>query len=434
MQQTSDPACDIFRRCDHGTGRCPDTCRHLGTDICAPAVCRRSNRTERVKTAPDTCNTGRNRAAQAGHCRRHRGLDAVEGRGRGGFQCVPAACGRTANCGYRGSCKTLDAVPCSRDDRLDTIPAGVRQSFHCVPCACHGRFDRSSCRSSQRLDSIPCCGDNTLDTVPAGRCQRLYRTPCTGHGRFDSCCRRGHIGFHRRKAGLDGGLDAVPCARGTGCNGTPCGSHRGTHTCRSGLHRLADGRPALTVCLLHSPHGVGDGSRQRGGQILCRRSYKAGVGRDAVCQSLHEVRHPAFHICQRPLIRHREVQERADTVRHSRYGACHILNPRLDTGHNVADHVRAPRECLSSQTLDKGNCTVKAVRDGGLNTGNGRGNPGFHRVKSCGRRALDAVTEGRNRRLHGIPAGRNHRFDTIYHTGDFAADGAPDGRNRGLDC
>ena len=63
MQQTSDPACDIFCRRDHGTGRCPDTCRHLGTDICTPAVCRRSNRTKRVKAVPDICNTGGNRAA-----------------------------------------------------------------------------------------------------------------------------------------------------------------------------------------------------------------------------------------------------------------------------------------------------------------------------------------------------------------------------------
>ena len=127
------------------------------------------------------------------------------------------------------------------------------------------------------------------------------------------------------------------------------------------------------------------------------------------------------------------MQEGTDTVCHSRYGTCHILNPRLDTGHNVADHVRAPRECLSGQTLDKGNCTVKAVRDGGLDTGDRRGNPGFHGVKSCGRRTFDAVTEGRYCGFHGIPARRNHRFDAIYYTGDLAADGIPDGRNRGLD-
>ena len=78
VQETSNPCCHRFCCCDHGTGRCPDTCRHLRTDICAPAVCRGSNRTERIKAAPDTCNTGRHRTAQTGHCRRHRGLDAVE--------------------------------------------------------------------------------------------------------------------------------------------------------------------------------------------------------------------------------------------------------------------------------------------------------------------------------------------------------------------
>lgn len=142
MQQTSDLTCHILCSPDDRASRRTNTGRHLGADVTAPAVCRRSNGAERVKAALDAGHTGRNRGAQVRHCAGHRRLHTGESRAGRGLDSVPARGYRGLHCVHSRRCRAADGVPAGTEYRLDARPTAAGQAAEVVPPRRDGTLDR----------------------------------------------------------------------------------------------------------------------------------------------------------------------------------------------------------------------------------------------------------------------------------------------------
>ena len=142
VQQTSDFACHVLCGPDDRACRRTNTGRHLGADVTAPAVCRRSNGAERVEVALDAGHTGRDRGAQIGHGTGHHRLHAGEGRASRGLHAVPARRNRRLHCVHSRRCRAADGVPAGTEYRLDARPTAAGQAAEVVPSRRDGTLDR----------------------------------------------------------------------------------------------------------------------------------------------------------------------------------------------------------------------------------------------------------------------------------------------------
>jgi len=172
---------------------------------------------------------------------------------------------------------------------------------------------------------------------------------------------------------------------------------------------------------------------------------------DAVCQAFHKVWHPTLVVCQRPFVRHGEVQEIpngisniGDAVRQPADGTLNAINDSLND-------IPSPVPSIGSQSPDISDSRLESTLNGGLDTadlirncrtnvvpdaGHRRRNA-LHHVGNCTLNAvpdvryhrLDGVQNIGNRRRNLIPDRRYHRKNGMHHTGNCAGDAAPDGRN-----